>query len=131
VKIQTPTRGSPGLRFQPGAVLAGLVVALAVGLALSLLTAIALLFTRVGVESLGPIGSILAVVAALCGGFYSGRRVEGLGWIHGALAGLLFGLTAVLTGLLQGDGFSLGPAATRLVIGLLAGAAGGIIGVNF
>lgn len=65
------------------------------------------------------------------GGLLAGRLAGKTGWMHGGLVGLLYMLVANM--LLSGEGIAgLGVAvfSLRLLAGFLAGAIGGMLGVN-
>jgi putative membrane protein (TIGR04086 family) len=68
--------------------------------------------------------------AALLGGFSAGRRATGSGWMHGALSGAVLVLAvAAIMGI--ASGFPPAGALLRLLgVAMVAGALGGIAGVN-
>ncbi|SDT30775.1 putative membrane protein, TIGR04086 family [Paenibacillaceae bacterium GAS479] len=75
--------------------------------------------------SLGVHGS-----AALCGGFTSGKRSGTKGWYHGGALGLVYGLMVLLISFLAADaGMSVRTGIMFLIVAL-AGALGGMVGVN-
>lgn len=108
----------------------------ALGLLLTLVLLCALALVLLGIDLddrplrwiLGGIGALGTVAA----GFLAGLRGETHGFAHGALAGFLFVLLVLLLGwLFFGAGFSLLSWSGRLLAGIVLGAVGGVIGVNF
>jgi putative membrane protein (TIGR04086 family) len=68
--------------------------------------------------------------SALAGGFVSGKRSGMKGWYYGALLGLIYGITVLTIGFLAANsGLSLN-SALMLLAAMLAGAFGGMVGVN-
>ncbi|MBD2844577.1 TIGR04086 family membrane protein [Paenibacillus sp. IB182496] len=69
-------------------------------------------------------------LCALAGGFVSGKRAQRKGWSHGISVGLVYGLAIVLIGFLAMDAALTLRTLITLAAAALAGAAGGMIGVN-
>ncbi|CDN42433.1 MULTISPECIES: TIGR04086 family membrane protein [Paenibacillus] len=68
--------------------------------------------------------------ASLCGGFTSGKRSGAKGWYHGGLLGLVYGLLVLVIGFLAADAGMSSKTGILFLIVALAGAFGGMIGVN-
>jgi putative membrane protein (TIGR04086 family) len=68
--------------------------------------------------------------AALAGGFVSGRRSGQRGWYYGGLLGLIYGVLVLLIGFLAANAAISPRTLAMLAETLLAGAVGGMIGVN-
>lgn len=79
---------------------------------------------------------ILQTLNILCiavGSVASGKRAQRQGWVHGGLVGLLYYLIAFWS-LSEGAGLTTmltGDALRGLILAILAGATGGMFGVNF
>ena len=74
---------------------------------------------------------ITALSIILCG-ILSARNVHGFGWLHGMAAGLVYSVIRLAVGALAVNGFRFDKnVLSMLLLGLLLGAAGGIIGINF
>lgn len=110
--------------------LAGIVFALiwlAVGaLALSLL----LHFTGMRESELGSYALIVHAICSLAGGFASGKRSEKKGWYNGGMLGLLYGIIVIIVSFLAANGGFAWDSLIMLGTALLAGAFGGMVGVN-
>ncbi len=118
-----------GVSWRP--VAAGLIFTICLTLVVSALLAIAIAWTTLTEMALsGPTYYIALVVVAL-GGAYGARRASSLGWVHGGLVGILYALVAgVLGGLIFPGGILAAEIGMRIAIAFLAGAIGGMIGVN-
>ncbi len=109
---------------------AGLVYAVAFMLAGTFLASLVMLGTNIPEKSW--LGATLFIhgIAMLAGGVVSGRRSGSKGWYHGGMLGAIYTVVVWIIGFLAYDaGFSkemLGLAA----VALLAGALGGMIGIN-
>ncbi|WP_336784494.1 TIGR04086 family membrane protein [Paenibacillus sp. MMO-177] len=68
--------------------------------------------------------------SALAGGFVSGKRSGMKGWYYGAMLGLIYGITVLTIGFLAANSGLSGKSAIMLLAAMLAGAFGGMIGVN-
>lgn len=69
-------------------------------------------------------------VCSLLGGITAGRRATRRGWYHGGLCGLVYGLVIMMIGFLSLD-LTLGSHSFFLLtLALVAGAIGGMTGVN-
>lgn len=74
---------------------------------------------------------ITAASIILCG-ILSARKINGFGWLHGAAAGLVYSVIRFTAGAVTTNGFAFDKNfLSMLLLGLLLGAAGGIIGINF
>ena len=121
----------PASSFHPQAVLAGIVTAFAASLALSAVLAAVIYFTDVTETSIGGVLYYLGIVTVLLGGAVAGRAAPGRGWLHGGLAGLGYVVISLTLGSVLFPGSALlAGIATKLVLAFVAGAVGGIVGVN-
>ncbi|MGN7453242.1 TIGR04086 family membrane protein [Paenibacillus pasadenensis] len=110
--------------------LAGLVFA-ALWLALGALLLSLLLYAGSLNESSLPAWSLgIHGAAALCGGFTSGKRSGSKGWYHGGLLGLGYGLLVLIISFLAADAGIGARTGILFLIVALAGAFGGMVGVN-
>ncbi len=96
----------------------------------SLLLSILLHFTSMKEANLPSGALIVHAVSALTGGFATGKRTEKRGWYYGALLGLIYGLIVLIISFLASDASI--TLRSALIVGAvaLAGAFGGMIGVN-
>lgn len=110
--------------------LAGLLYAimwLAIGsIALSLL----LHFSAMKETSLSSYTLLVHGFAAWCGGFVAAKRSGRKGWYFGAIIGLIYGLIVLVAGFLALDNALSLKALILFAITILAGAIGGMLGVN-
>ncbi|WP_169082725.1 TIGR04086 family membrane protein [Paenibacillus sp. PL91] len=103
------------------------IIWLAVG---ALLLSLLLHFTGMKESSLPTNALIVHGFASLAGGFTSGRRSESKGWYNGALLGLLYGAIVIIISFLASNTSLSLHSVLLLGASLLAGAFGGMIGVN-
>ena len=74
---------------------------------------------------------ITAFSIILCG-ILSSRNIQGFGWLHGMAAGFVYSIIRFMAGAFASNGFGFDKNLfSMLLFGLLLGAAGGIIGINF
>jgi len=122
--------GASGKPFRATVVLQGVGFALAASLAASLVLGLFIAWTPAwdAPDSLLKILNVLAVVG---GGVYAGRKARRLGWLHGALAGLVYLLLVTWMVTPHFSWAQLGSAAwlRDALLACGAGALGGILGV--
>lgn len=109
---------------------AGIVLSILWLAAGTLLLSLLLHFTGMKETSLQSNALIVHAVSALAGGFGSGRRTEKKGWYYGALLGLLYGIIVLIISFLASDASLTLRSALIVGAAILAGAFGGMIGVN-
>lgn len=90
-----------------------------------------LLWTNMKEESLTVYIMLIHIAALLTGGFIAGKRSGAKGWLNGGILGLCYGILILITGFLAFDAGLSGGKAALLVCAFIAGAAGGILGVQF
>lgn len=74
---------------------------------------------------------VLALLSTLLGGLNSGMTAGNLGWFHGALVALVYGVMVLIAKAILFPASADFSASTVFMAGLLlAGAAGGVTGVN-
>jgi len=96
----------------------------------ALILSILLHFTSMKETQLHNSTLIVHGFAALCGGFAAGRRSERRGWYSGVMLGVIYTLIIILVSFLASNIALSGRSAMLLGTALLAGAFGGMIGVN-
>lgn len=110
--------------------LSGLVYAfIMMGIA-TVLVSLLLMVTDKGEGSLGALAYGIHGVSVLTGSFVSGRKAGRKGWYYGGLLGVLFGLIVLAVGFLSFDRGLDWNTLSFLAGAFLAGAFGGILGVN-
>lgn len=123
-------RHSPPL-FNLRAVLAGALAALAASAALAAVTALLVYLTPLGEGYLSLVLYYAGFLVLLLGGIVSGRASRRLGWLHGGMAGLAAAAAALfLLGVFFPGGLLTGEVVRQAGLAFLAGAVGGMIGVN-
>ncbi|GMK47245.1 TIGR04086 family membrane protein [Paenibacillus glycanilyticus] len=103
------------------------IIWLAIG---ALLLSCLLYFSNMKENNLPQYSLAIHGFSALAGGFVSGKRSGMKGWYHGALLGLIYGITVLTIGFLAANSGLSGKSAIMLLAAMLAGAFGGMIGVN-
>lgn len=119
---KSPIIGSP--------LLAGVVFSIIWLAAGALLLSLMLHFSSMKESELGTYSLIVHSVSALAGGFTSGKRSERKGWYNGGMLGLIYGIIVMIVSFLAANAAPSWNSAIILGAALLAGALGGMIGVN-
>lgn len=92
---------------------------------------ILLTYTSISENTIGPVLIILTAISILIGTSISMIRVPKNGMVYGGIIGLIYILILYLLSSIVGTGFSLSLSSSIMIIcAILAGAIGGIIGVN-
>lgn len=110
--------------------LTGLVWSFIVMAAAALISSVILTLGNQGEEALPFYAYVIHGISILIGSFVSGRRSGNKGWYHGGLLGLLYSAIILVIGFLSLDQ-GLGLRVLGFIAGaFVAGAIGGILGVN-
>lgn len=120
--------GAPGFRFI--GVLQGVGFTFIVALACALFIGLAVAWTPTW-DASDTLLRVINLLAVAAGGFYAGRKVRRLGWLHGGLAGLLY---VLLVSWMLGPEFGFAQLANTVwlreaLFAFVAGTVGGVIGV--
>lgn len=109
---------------------AGQICIWGVVLVCSFITALMLKFTSLGSSQLPAISYAINALALLLGGFVSGRKAGQRGWYYGGLQGIIYAVILVLISFLAYDSRMMINPLVFVICAFLAGALGGISGVN-
>lgn len=113
-----------------GVFLTALVYAFAAMLTLSLITSFVLTGTNVQEQALPVIVYVIHGLSVLIGGGAAGRMKGVKGWYYGGMLGVLYWLVIIGIAFLGFDSQVSLNALLTLIVCFLAGAIGGIVGVN-
>lgn len=114
-----------------GAVFKGTLLGYAVTLAMFLIFAAALTVTDFPEKMIRGAVVIATVISVIAGGTVAGRSARTMGWLNGTVTGVFYVvLLYLLSGLFTRNYTIDGGVLTTLGIGLVSGAAGGVIGIN-
>lgn len=95
------------------------------------LLALVYTYTDMPEDSLSPWVNAISALSLIAGGFSASRRVTSLGYLHGALSGLMCSLIRVVSGIaVFGRYISDTGIVPTLLLGTFIAALGGIAGVN-
>ena len=123
------SRGSQ--RINPKAVLSGTVWALSVIVVALTVTGFWVMFSSHEVFYLSGLISLITLAGVAAGGVISGRLAGGQGWLHGTMVGFVYVLLlTALTGMVSSQSLDWLVVFLHVLSLLLAGALGGILGVN-
>lgn len=111
-------------------ILAGIAFSLIWLAAGALLLSFMLHFGNMQENELGTYALIVHAASALAGGFSSGRRSERKGWYNGGLLGGIYGILVIIVSFLAENASMSWNSLLMLGAVLLAGALGGMVGVN-
>lgn len=71
------------------------------------------------------------IISIVIASVYVALKVDKNGWLYGALTGLLYIIILTIISMIAIGGFSLNQILiSRILMGLIAGAIGGILGIN-
>ncbi|HOL17684.1 MAG TPA: TIGR04086 family membrane protein [Bacillota bacterium] len=119
-------RGAPVV-----AVLKGIVLALALSVVLLFIAALVLYFTAVPEKITPYLVFGISIIAIMAGSFSAGKSIGSRGWLYGGITGFVFVVLMLVGGLFVLDDLSPGwNFATKLFLGFIFGAVGGMWGVN-
>ena len=111
--------------------LKGAAIAVVLTLVVFLVFAFILSYTPLSESAIVYIAYITEIIGALVAGFIPAKRAGTKGMLTGALSGFLYILIIWIIASLAADGFFIGRhILTMVVISVVAGAIGGISGVN-
>jgi putative membrane protein (TIGR04086 family) len=126
---ETPLPISGGGKF--AVLLKGIIMALLISVVLLFIGALVLYFTAVPEKAAPYLVFGISLAAIIIGSSFAGKRIGSKGWLYGGIVGfayvglmLVFGLI-VLADVAMGLNF-----ITKLFLGFVFGAAGGMWGVN-
>ena len=118
-------------RFQLNAVFAGVVATFVISLAAAGLVAITVYATPITERTASTFLFALGLASLCIGAGYAAHVARGMGWAHGVVVGLAYvALSLILQPLLFPGAWTLWGTAQRLLLGMIAGAFGGVLGVN-
>lgn len=122
--------GRAANRLQPGALIPGLVWAMSVSAAVCVIMCAWVVLSAGPVYNFSSFVAAGAIMGALWGGGAAGKSAGALGAVHGLITGSLYGLLLAALVTAGSPAFSAADLAWR-VAGLgVAGAVGGLLGVN-
>ncbi|HZJ82855.1 MAG TPA: TIGR04086 family membrane protein [Clostridia bacterium] len=78
-----------------------------------------------------PVVQVILTISIASAGFIAARASQKMGWMKGAITGLVYVLWAFIISSLFGSDMPMGSLVlSNILLGIIAGAVGGIIGVN-
>ncbi len=115
----------------PITLLKGIVFSLIITVILIIVLALILTYTSLSEGIIPIVNSIIMILSIALGSIYVSVKINRLGWLNGALTGLLYILILVILGNMFVDSFKLDIFILfRILIALITGAVGGMIGIN-
>jgi putative membrane protein (TIGR04086 family) len=112
-------------------VLKGSVIAVLITLVCFLFFALIMRFMYLDDALIPSVNQVIRIFSIALGGAYVARASRGMGWLKGALTGLLYIVWAFLISWLFSGNLTVNTVLlSDALLGLSAGAIGGIIGVN-
>lgn len=125
-----PIRSVPSGVKRGSPILTGLAYSLVIMAAATVVTSLLYKFTGLKESTMGTSVYIIHSLSLFIGGLAAGRKAEKKGWYYGGLMGIVYSILITLIGFLSYDAAF--TAYTSILFGLsfVAGAFGGMIGVN-
>lgn len=118
-------------KFSISYILKGLVLAFLFSLVCFLILSIVLSLTSISENIIKPSSYIVMIVSIVIAGIYVAMKVDKNGWLYGSITGLLYIIILTIISMIVIGGFSLNQILiSRVLIGIIAGAIGGILGIN-
>lgn len=118
-------------KFSISYILKGLVLAFLFSLVCFLILSIVLSLTSIPENIIKPSSYIVMIVSIVIAGIYVAMKVDKNGWLYGSITGLLYIIILTIISMIVIGGFSLNQILiSRVLIGIIAGAIGGILGIN-
>lgn len=109
----------------------GLLLSIVFSLVLLLICSLVLHFTSLPEKATPYLACGVSLLSVLCGSYYAGKRIGFRGWFHGGMVGALYIAILLLAGILAQSDFVFGlNLFSKLFLGFVFGAAGGMWGVN-
>jgi len=96
------------------------------------LLAVVYTYTPLPAGLLSPFTKVITALSIIVCALLSTISIKGFGWLHGAMAGLLYTLIRFIAIAVSSGDFKSGKEILAMLLaGFILGAAGGIIGINF
>ena len=100
-------------------------------LVIFLIMALILCFTEFPEAMIGSAVIVTTIISIMFGGTCIAKNARTRGWLNGAIAGLTYMLILYALSTLTGKGFGINQyVITMMIVGIVAGAVGGIVGIN-
>ncbi len=128
--MKARSEGLTGQRFRVKPLLIGALVAVLIGAACLLLSALLMTFLDLSQSTVTILSVLSAALGAFVGGMCAARLSGCRGWLMGAICGLFLFVLILLTGVLLHRSVDIGFLFIKLMVLLLGGMTGGMIGVN-
>ncbi len=109
----------------------GILISYLITIPLFIIFAFVLTYTSFPEKYISPVVLITTVISVIAAGSIISRNARNRGWLNGAAVGILYMILLYLLSSIVFRDFGVNRyVLTMLVIGILAGAIGGIIGIN-
>ncbi len=134
IKADTNPRQNGGLTpfYSIKSVIKGVVFSYIILIPAFIVLAAVYTYTPMPDSYLKPAIIVISILSIFLSGFMSSVRVRSKGWLHGIIAGLLYAIVRLITGLaVFGSYVPNQSVALTFIVTMLIAAAGGIAGVNF
>ena len=115
----------------PITLLKGIVFSFFITVILIITFALILTYTSLADGVIPVVNSIIMILSIALGSIYISVKLNKLGWLNGALTGLLYIFLLIVIGKMFMDNFKVDVFILfRVIIALITGAVGGMIGIN-
>ena len=131
IKYFKPREMSESSKLNFKQILKGVVFATVIALICLLVAAFVFTYTNISMSLVKLISNVIFYAAAFSGGVIASYKQKSYGWLHGALAGVIYALMIFFISILSdASGVKMYLPFTKIFLGAILGAAGGIVGVN-
>lgn len=111
--------------------LKGYLISIVLSIILFAIASFVMLFTTVPQSAIRYICIAVSLISILIGGWTAGKSLKNRGWLWGAIIGVFYFLVLFICSCIAASSFTFSAMTVSMILfGFVAGALGGIIGVN-
>lgn len=120
-----------GTKIDLKQILKGVVCATVIALICLIVAAIMFTYTNISMSFVKIISNVIFYAGVFVGGVIASFKKKSCGWLHGAIAGLIYTLLIWVIRILSDvSGVQIQLPFVKIIFGIVLGALGGIVGVN-
>lgn len=114
-----------------GTILKGVLIAYLITLVIFLIFAVVITYTQFPESAIPTVVVVTTILSVIIAGTRVARKAKNRGWLNGAVAGMVYMIILYIISSLALTGFQFDRYVVYMfIMGLLAGAFGGIVGIN-
>lgn len=130
-RFRTVERTADPEGINGAAIAAGVVMTFALTVIVSAILAVAITVTDITEGHVSGVLYYIGLLTTAVGGGVASRRASSRGWLHGGLVGIIYVVVSLAVGLIIFPGTAIFfEAGRKLAVAFIAGALGGVVGLN-